>query len=198
VALRDPVVLVADFGWGVSAPAVPAPSRSCGFRCSLITCGPSALRRPADAGPAHRWRSTAWGGGHQACRPSVGARSLTLSRASLRSRPRAAAARAPRLFEISGPARRWRFAPRIACISHQPAALLVPVVVRPSHASWPGGAHGQGPASLSSAPVRCSPSAALRVRPVGSPLTSRLFPRAWCAVRRTTQGNDGTHAPLPR
>jgi hypothetical protein len=62
----------------------------------------------------------------------------------------------------------------------------------------PRGAHGSRARCAEPSPVRCSPSAALRMRLPASPLTPRYLPRAWCAVRRTTQGNDGTHAPLPR
>jgi hypothetical protein len=157
--------------------ASPRPSRGCALRERRPAARVSALRARSFPRRArltlHRRRR--WPPGLSAFGEPARA---TLARASLRSRPRPAAARALRLFEPPGPATRCASRGAATCRSDQPADLLVPVVVRPSHASCHGALTDQGPASLSAAPVLCSPSAALRMRPVGSPLTPRFSPAA--------------------
>ena len=101
-------------------------------------------------------------------------------------------------LRASGPATRWRS--RAAhCLQVSPASRSArPRRRAPKPRILARGRSRSRAAALIRSPVRCSPTAALRVRPRGSPLTPRLSPRAWCAVRRTTQGNDGTHVPSPR
>jgi len=88
------------------------------------------------------WRSTACGGGHQACRPRVEPRSLTLPPPALSRHGRAAATRPAPCGRRASQARR----PGAHCLQPSPpAGSNRPCVVRPSHASCHGALTVKGP-----------------------------------------------------